>query len=69
MKVTVDRREEGLLRVVLPDGECLSISHKLCPEAKEGDVIVIEVSKEDTMEAEKRISGKLNRLKKTTSDK
>ena len=69
MKVTVDRREEGLLRVVLPDGECLSISHKLCPEAKEGDVIAIEVSEDDTVKAEKRIFEKLNRLKKTTSDK
>lgn len=69
MKVTVDRREDGLLRVVLPEGECLSISHKLCPEAKEGDVIIIEVSEDDTVKAEKRIFEKLNRLKKITSDK
>ena len=69
MKVAVDRREEGLLRVVLPNGECLSISHKLCPEAKEGDIITVEVSKEETVEAKKRIFEKLNRLKKTTSDK
>ena len=69
MKVTIDRREEDLLVAILPGGECISFDKKLCPEAKEGDVIVIEVSKEDTMEAEKRIFGKLNRLKKTTSDK
>ena len=69
MKVTIDRREEDLLVAILPGGECISFDKKLCPEAKEGDIITVEVSKEETVEAKKRIFEKLNRLKKTTSDK
>ena len=69
MKVTIDRREEDLLVAILPGGECISFDKKLCPEAKEGDVIVIEVSKEDTEDKKKNIEEKLNRLKNRNFDK
>ena len=69
MKVTIDRREEDLLVAILPGGECISFDKKLCPEAKEGDVIVIEVSKEDTEDKKKSIEEKLNRLKNRNFDK
>ena len=69
MKVTVDRREENFLVVVLPDGECVSLNCKICPEAKEGDDICIEVFKKETADAFERISGKINRLKNKKTDK
>ena len=69
MKVTVDKIEEGFLEVVLPDGECVNISRKLCPEAKEGDVIVIDVSSKDTNDSKNRIEEKLNILKRRQFDK
>ena len=62
MKVTVDRTEEELIVVILPGGECVNISKKLCPGAKEGDVLSIEVSEKDTKEAKERIREKFFRL-------
>ena len=69
MKITVDRREEECLAVILPDGECVNISSKLCPEAKEGDIIKIEISEEDTKDVGMRIKEKLDALKNREIDK
>ncbi len=64
MKFTVDRKEEGFLVVVNQNKECLNIDAKLCPGAKEGDIISIEVLEKETNEAKKAIEEKLERLKK-----
>ncbi len=63
MKVTVDRKEGTFLVLILPDGECINVSEKLCPEAKEGDIINIEVSLSETKEKREAIKDKLKTLK------
>ena len=64
MKVTVDRKEGDLLVLSLPDGECINVSDKLCQEAKEGDVINIEILTDETEDRKNSIKEKLEMLKK-----
>lgn len=69
MKVTVDRLEENMLVVILPDGTSINMSNKLCIEAKEGDIINIEVSKDETEENTAKIANKFELLKNRIFDK
>ena len=63
MKLTVDRKEEGFLVLLLPDGEKINISEKICPEAKEGDILNIEILKEGTENKKEELKKKLDFLK------
>ena len=63
MKLTVDRKEEGFLVLLLPDGEKVNISDKICPEAKEGDILNIEILKEETENKKEELEKKLDFLK------
>ena len=63
MKLTVDRKEEGFLVLLLPDGEMINISEKICPEAKEGDILNIEILKEETENKKEELEKKLDFLK------
>ena len=63
MKLTVDRKEEGFLVLLLPDGEKVNISDKICPEAKEGDILNIEIHKEETENKKEELEKKLDFLK------
>lgn len=63
MKLTVDRKEEGFLVLILPDGETLNISDKICPEAKEGDILNIEIFKGETENKKEELRKKLDFLK------
>ncbi|MBQ2942565.1 MAG: DUF3006 domain-containing protein [Clostridia bacterium] len=64
MKVVVDRKEGTLLVLSLPDGECINVSGKICPEAKEGDIINIEILADETKQRKMSLGEKLKKLKK-----
>ncbi|MDO5479268.1 MAG: DUF3006 family protein, partial [Clostridia bacterium] len=59
-----DRKEGEWLVLSLPDGECVNVSEKLCPEAGEGDIINIEVLTSETQERKDALKSKLELLKK-----
>lgn len=62
MKVTIDRFEEDIAVVELPDMTFINVSRKLFPEAKESDVIDITIDNNETAERKKRISGLMDDL-------
>lgn len=63
MKLTVDRKEENLLVLISPDGEIINVSEKLCPEAREGDIISVEILKGETENRKEELRKKLEFLK------
>ena len=59
MKVIIDRFEGGFAVVELEDASFVNMSKKLLPpDAKEGDVVVILVDREETKKRSRKI-GKL----------
>lgn len=62
MKVTIDRFEEDIAVLLLPDGTVLNAPAKLFCEANEGDTVNITVDKEDTASRKKRVEGLMDSL-------
>lgn len=62
MEYVVDRIENNMVLLELPDGSCVDVSKKLLPDVKEGDIVNITV---DSQKAEKRkeeLKKRANRL-------
>lgn len=62
MKVTIDRIENGVAVIELPNGQTVNVPGVLFPGAAEGDVCTIEKDTEETESRRKRINEKMNRL-------
>ena len=56
MQVIVDRVEEKFLVVELETGKVVNMPQELAPEAQEGDVITITISKEETKKRKENIT-------------
>ena len=62
MKVIVDRFEGDYAVVEIAIGKCVNIPRVLVPDAKEGDIIKIEIEKEETEERKKYIKDLMNNV-------
>ena len=62
MKITIDRIENGVAVIELPDGKIIDVPSALFPGAAESDVYTIEKDKTETEARRKRIDDKMNRL-------
>ena len=62
MKVIVDRFEGDYAVVEIAIGKCVNIPRVLVPYAKEGDIIKIEIEKEETEERKKYIKDLMNNV-------
>lgn len=62
MKVIVDRIEGDYAVVEIAIGKCVNIPRVLVPDAKEGDIIKIEIEKEETEERKKYIKDLMNNV-------
>ena len=62
MKITIDRIENNIAVVELPDGQIIDLPIALFPDAAESDVYTIEKDKNETETRRKRIEDKMNRL-------
>ena len=48
MRVVIDRIEDGIASVELPDGKIICVSAELFADCKEGDIVYITPDKEET---------------------
>ncbi len=55
MKVIIDRFEGNYAVVEIDVGKCVELPKVLVPNAKEGDVIEIEINKKETQKRKKHI--------------
>lgn len=63
MRVIIDRIEEDIAIVQKEDGSFVHMAKKLIPpNAKEGDVLLIEVDKESTVDREGEITSLMEEL-------
>lgn len=62
MEVIVDRFEGDYAVVEIAIGNCVNIPRVLVPDAKEGDIIKIEVEKGKTEERKKYIKDLMNNV-------
>ena len=62
MKVIIDRFEGDYAVVEIEIGKCVNIPKILIPNAKEGDVIKIEIDKKETFERKKHIQKLMNNV-------
>ena len=62
MKVIVDRFEGDYAVVEIAIGKCVNIPRVLVPDSKEGDIIKIEIEKEETEERKKYIKDLMNNV-------
>lgn len=62
MKVIIDRFEGDYAVVEIEVGKCVNIPKILVPNAKEGDVINIEIDKNETEERKKNIKNLMNNI-------
>lgn len=63
MKVTIDRFQGDFAVVELPNGKMIDIPKALVPrEAKEGDVLSIEIDKDETKRRKKEIESLMDDL-------
>ena len=60
MKVIIDRFERDYAVVEIEIGKCVNIPKILIPNAKEGDIIKIEIEKKETEERKKHIQNLMN---------
>lgn len=60
MKVIIDRFEGEYAVVEIETGKCINIPKILLPNAKEGDVIKIEIDNEETKQRKKHIQDLMN---------
>ncbi len=62
MKVIIDRIEENFAVAELPDGTFSNIPRALVPDAREGDVLKIEIDTETTKQQKTKIKTLFNKL-------
>lgn len=62
MKVIIDRFEGDYAVVEIEIGKCVNIPKILIPNAKEGDIIKIEIDKKETLERKKHIQELMNNV-------
>ena len=63
MRIVIDRIEENIAVVQKDDGAMVNISkHLIPPEAKEGDVLLITVDLESTVDREQEITSLMEEL-------
>lgn len=62
MKVIVDRIEGDYAVVEIAIGKCVNIPRVLVPDAKEGDIIKIEIEKKETEKRKKYIKDLMNNV-------
>jgi phosphoribosylformylglycinamidine (FGAM) synthase PurS component len=62
MKVIVDRFEGDYAVVEIAIGKCVNIPRVLVPDAKEGDIIKIEIEKKETEKRKKYIKDLMNNV-------
>lgn len=57
MRIVIDRIEENVAIVEKEDGEIIEMSKNLIPpDAKEGDVLLIQIDKENTIDRQQEIT-------------
>ena len=56
MQVIIDRFEGDFAVVEAPNTQFYNLPRALCPDAKEGDVLIIEVDSQTTLARAERIS-------------
>ena len=61
-EVIVDRFEGDYAVVEIAIGKCVNIPRVLVPDAKEGDIIKIEIEKKETEERKKYIKDLMNNV-------
>ncbi len=61
MKAIIDRIEKDYVVVEIDTGICVDIPKVLIPNAKEGDIIKIEIDKNATIERKKHIQKLMNK--------
>jgi len=62
LKIIIDRFENGYAVAELPDGSFADIPSKLLPDAKEGDVVSIEIDADATKVRRDNMREKFNKL-------
>ena len=62
MKVIVDRFEGDYAVVEIAIGKCVNIPRVLVPDAQEGDIIKIEIEKNETEKRKKYIKDLMNNV-------
>ncbi len=62
MKVIIDRFEGDYAVVEIQKGSCVNIPKILLGSAKEGDVITIDIDKDETLKRKNRIDNLMNDL-------
>ena len=62
MKVIIDRFEGDYAVVEIEVGKCVNIPKILIPNAKEGDIVKIEIDKKETLERKKHIQELMNNV-------
>ena len=62
MKITVDRIEGNFAVSELPDGSYANLPLIFAPDAKEGDIINIDIDKAQTQSRSEQIKPRMDRL-------
>lgn len=62
MKIVIDRFEGKFAVCELEDGSLVNVPKELFQDANEGDIVLIEVLKEETEERKKSLNNRLKRL-------
>lgn len=62
MKVIIDRFEGNYAIVEIEAGKCVNIPKTLVPNAKEGDIVKIEIDKKEVLERKKNIQKLMNNV-------
>ena len=62
MKVIIDRFEGDYAVVEIEEGKFVNMPAILLPNAKEGDVVIIEISEGDTNQRKKNLEKRLKKL-------
>ncbi len=56
MRVVIDRIEDGIASVELPDGKIYCVPAELFADCKEGDIVYITPDKEETQKRKQEVS-------------
>ena len=62
MEYVVDRIENDMVLLEMPDGDCVDVPRKLLPDAKEGDIVNITVDSQKTEKRKEELEKRANRL-------
>ncbi len=66
MRAVIDRFENGFAILELENGKMVNVPAELIPQgAREGDVILIEIDREETKKRQKRINDLFEKLKES----